>query len=267
MDEMPRFGLGTYQNEDHEQCAESVRTALDAGYRHVDTAQGYDNERAVGEGIADASVDRSELFLASKLDTENLAHDDVLETTRESAERLGVDAIDLMYVHWPLTTYDPESTLPALDELREDGTVRHVGLSNFRPDQLDEAKAHLDAPVFAHQVEMHPLLQQDELHEYAVEDDHLLVAYCPIARGTVDEVEEIRAVAERHDATPVQVSLAWLLSKENVAVIPKATGVDHIRENYEARGLELDDEDVERIDGIEREERLVDFEEAPWNRE
>ncbi|MFC4357381.1 aldo/keto reductase [Halobium salinum] len=264
-DEMPRLGLGTYQNEDHDQCVESVRTALDVGYRHVDTAQGYDNEDAVGEGIAAAGVDRDDVFLASKVQTDNLGYRDTLESTRESAERLGVDTVDLMYVHWPLDAYDPEETLPALDELREAGTIRHVGLSNFRPDQLDEAKEHLDAPIYAHQVEMHPLLQQEELHEYAVEDDHLLVAYCPIARAKVEDVEEVVEVAEKHDASPVQVSLAWLTAKENVAAIPKATGEEHIRENFEAREIELDEEDVALIDSIEQEERIVDFDEAPWN--
>jgi diketogulonate reductase-like aldo/keto reductase len=263
--EPPRLGLGTYQNEDHGQCVESVRNALDVGYRHVDTAQGYDNEAAVGEGLAEADVDREDVFLASKVQTDNLGYQDTLETTHESAERLGVGGIDLMYVHWPLDAYDPAETLPALDELREEGTIRHVGLSNFRPDQLDEAKELLDAPIFAHQVEMHPLLQQEELQEYAVEDDHLLVAYCPIARGKVEDVDEVVEVAEKHDASPVQVSLAWLLTKENVAAIPKATGGEHIRENFEAREIDLDEEDVELIDSIEREDRIVDFDEAPWN--
>jgi len=265
MDDVPRLGLGTYQNDDHDQCAESVRTALEVGYRNVDTAQGYENEAAVGEGIADAEVPREDVFLASKVQTDNLGYDDTLESTRESASKLGVDTVDLMYVHWPLDTYDPEATLPALDDLREEGTIDHVGLSNFRPDQLDEAGDHLDAPIFAHQVEMHPLLQQEELHEYALADDHLLVAYCPIARGTVSEVDAIREVAEKHDATPVQVSLAWLTGKENVVAIPKATGEDHIRENFEARAVDLDAEDVERIESIEREERIVEFDEAPWN--
>ncbi|MFD1514183.1 aldo/keto reductase, partial [Halomarina rubra] len=243
--DVPSLGLGTYQNDDHHQCVESVRTALDVGYRNVDTAQGYENEAAVGAGIANADVERSDVFLASKVQTDSLSYDDTLSSTRESAEKLGVDTIDLMYVHWPLNTYDPEETLPALDELREEGTIDHVGLSNFRPDQLDEAIEHLDAPLFAHQVEMHPLLQQEELHALAVEDDHLLVAYCPIARGKVEEVDEIREVAEKHDATPVQVSLAWLTSKENVVAIPKATGEAHIRENFEAQAIELDAEDVE----------------------
>jgi diketogulonate reductase-like aldo/keto reductase len=264
--DVPRIGLGTYQNDDHEQCVKSVRTALDVGYRHVDTAQDYGNEAAVGEGIADADVERPDVFLASKVEPDNLSYDDTLQSTRESAERLGVDTIDLMYVHWPLNAYDPEETLPALDELRDEGTIEHVGLSNFRPDQLDEAREHLDAPIVAHQVEMHPLLQQEELHEYAVADDHLLVAYCPIARGRVADVEVVREIAEGHDATPVQVSLAWLASKENVVTVPKATGEDHIRENLDARDVALDAEDVDRIDSIECEERIVDFDAAPWNR-
>ncbi|WP_224448887.1 aldo/keto reductase [Haloprofundus salilacus] len=263
--DFPRLGLGTYQNTDLDQCATSVETAIDVGYRHIDTAQGYDNEEAVGDGIDSADIDRDDLFVATKLDTANLGYDDVIETGRESAEKLGVDTIDLLYVHWPLNTYDPEETLPALDELRDEGVIEHVGLSNFRPDQLDEANDHLDAPIFAHQVEMHPMLQQEELREYAREDDHWLVAYCPIARNDVAEVPEIQDVAEKHEATPAQVSLAWLLSKDEVAPIPKATGEDHIRQNFEVKELELDDKDVSTIDALDREERIVDFDDAPWN--
>jgi diketogulonate reductase-like aldo/keto reductase len=260
-----RLGFGTYQMEDRDECTTAVATALDVGYRHLDTAQGYDNESYVGEAIAGADVDREDLFVATKLDTGNLGYDDALATAEESRERLGVDAIDLLYVHWPLDTYDPEETLPALDELRDEGVVRHVGLSNFTPDLIDEAREILDAPIFAHQVEMHPLLQQETLREYAREDDHWLVAYSPIARGDVADVPEIREVAEKHDATPAQVSLAWLLAKEGVAPIPKAATPAHVRENWAARELTLDPEDVAKIDGIDREERVVDFDAAPWN--
>ncbi|WP_129113012.1 aldo/keto reductase [Halegenticoccus tardaugens] len=263
--DFPRLGLGTYENTDPEACATSVETAIDVGYRHVDTAQMYDNESFVGDGIARADVAREDLFVATKLDTDNLAYDDVIETTRESCDRLGVEYVDLMYVHWPLDSYDPEETLPALDELVDDGVIRNVGLSNFLPEQLDEARDRLDAPLFAHQVEMHPLLQQDELVSYAGEHDHWLVAYCPIARNQVADVPELREVAERHETTPAVVSLAWLLEKEHVAPIPKAASEEHIRQNYEALDLELTEADVAVIDGIDREERIVDFEEAPWN--
>lgn len=260
-----RFGLGTYRNDDHDQCAKSVETAIEVGYRHIDTAQGYDNEAAVGEGIARTDVDREELFVATKLATENLAYDDVIETTAQSAERLGLDTIDLMYVHWPINTYDPDETIPALNELVDRGLVKHVGLSNFRPDQLDAAIDRLEVPLFAHQVEMHPLLPQTELREYAREDDHWLVAYCPIARNRVTDVPEIFEIADEHDASPAQISLAWLLQNEQVAPIPKATGEAHIRENVESRQLKLTDAEIAQIDAIDRSERIVDFEAAPWN--
>lgn len=264
--DLPRLGLGTYRNEDHDQCAESVRTALEVGYRHIDTAQMYGNEAAVGEGMRRASVDRADVFVATKLSPGHLAREDVLETAPESADRLGVETIDLLYVHWPIRTYEPTETLPALDRLVDDGLVRHLGLSNFEPDQLDEARDILDAPLFAHQVELHPLLPQKRLRDYAAEHDHWLVAYAPVARGEVADVPELVAIADAHDATPFQVSLAWLLSEERVAPIPKATGEAHIRENYAARDLELTDDELARINAIETRRRLVDFDAAPWNR-
>ena len=264
--DLPRLGLGTYKLTDREECVEAVTTAVDAGYRHIDTAQMYDNEAYVGEGIAEAGVDREDLFVATKLDPSNLSREDAVETARASVDDLGLDYVDLLYVHWPQNTYDPDETLPALDELVDDGLVENVGLSNFRTDQLDEARERLDAPLFAHQVEMHPLLPQEELVSYAREHDHWLVAYSPVARGKVFDLPEIREVAEKHDATPAQVSLAWLLAKDNVAAIPKSATPDHIRENYGALDVDLDDEDVAKIDGIGDEERIVDPSDAPWNR-
>jgi 2,5-diketo-D-gluconate reductase B len=265
LDGTTRLGLGTWQNTDPDQCAESVRTALEMGYRHVDTAQAYDNEAAVGEGIARAEVDREDVFLATKIWTSNLASDDVLHTAKQSLDRLGVEYVDLLYVHWPANEYDPEDTLPAFDRLYDDGLVENVGVSNFEPRHLDEAQEVLDAPLFANQVEMHPLLQQDELVEYARENDVNLVAYSPLARGTVFDVPEIQDVATKHDASPPQVSLAWLLQKDGVAAIPKATSENHIRDNWGALDLELDDEDVAAIENVDERDRQVDPRFAPWN--
>ena len=263
--DVPRLGLGTYRMTDREECANAVSVALREGYRHVDTAQMYDNEAFVGEGLDRAGIDRDEVFVATKLNTGNLGREDVCRTAEASAQRLGVDRIDLLYVHWPVRTYDPDETLGALDELVDDGLVDGIGLSNFTPDLLTEAIDRLDAPVAAHQVECHPLLPQEELRALAREHDHWLVAYAPLARGRVADVPEIREVADEHDATPAQVSLAWLLSKERVAAIPKAASELHIRENYAALDVELDPEDVELIDGVDRRERLVDVGWAPWN--
>ncbi|KAB1193747.1 aldo/keto reductase [Haloferax sp. MBLA0076] len=264
MKDFPQLGFGTYKLEDRDECVNAVTTALDVGYRSIDTAQMYDNEEYVGEALAESDVAIDDVFVATKLKPGNLAYDDALQTARESAERLGVDTIDLLYVHWPLNTYDPDGTLSALDELVDEGVVDHVGLSNFRPDQLEEAIEKLDAPVFAHQVEMHPLLPQEELRALADEYDHHLVAYSPIARNKVAENDAIVEIATKHDVSPAQVSLAWVMAKGSTA-IPKAASPEHIRDNFAALELELDDDDIETIDAIENDHRIVDFDDAPWN--
>ncbi|MFB6136546.1 MAG: aldo/keto reductase, partial [Halobacteriaceae archaeon] len=139
-------------------------------------------------------------------------------------------------------------------------------VSNFEPRHLDEARDVLDAPIFANQVELHPFLQQAELREYAAEHGHDVVAYCPLARTDVQDDPVLRDVAEKHDATPVQVTLAWLRTLEHVAAIPKSSNAEHIRSNWESYDVELDAEDRERIAGLDRGERQVDFEGAPWDR-
>ncbi|WP_251344357.1 aldo/keto reductase [Haloplanus halophilus] len=260
---MPILGLGTWQNTAPEECADAVATALDLGYRHVDTAQAYDNEEHVGEGIARANLDREDLFLATKVWIDDLAPGDVRASTEESLERLGVDAVDLLYVHWPAGAYDPEGTLGAFDDLYDDGLIDRIGVSNFEPAQVTEAVEAADAPIFANQIECHPLLPQTELREHCADLDVEVVAYSPLARGEVFDVPEIQSVAERHGVSEAQVSLAWLREK-GVTAIPKATGEDHVRDNWASRTLDLDDEDVATIDGIGREKRLVDPDFAPW---
>jgi len=257
------LGLGTWQNENPEQCAESVETALEMGYRHVDTAQVYGNEAAVGEGIAAADVDREDVFLATKVWIDSLAHDDVIETTEESLERLGVEYVDLMYVHWPARTYDAADTLAAFDELAADGTIERVGVSNFEPEHVDEADELLDADLFANQVECHPFLQQEALRAACDEHDVELVAYSPLARGSVFDDPVLTEIAQKHDASEAQVSLAWL-REHGVTAIPKATSHGHIEDNWLSLGLSLDDEDLERIGRLDRGEREVDPGFAPW---
>ena len=253
---MPVLGLGTWENDDPAQCTESVANALDAGYRHVDTAQIYGNEAAVGEGIAKSDVDRDDIFLASKVWIDQLSPADVAASTRESLDKLGVDAVDLMYVHWPAGEYEPEETLPAFAELRDDGLVDRIGVSNFEPHHLDAATDALGEAPFANQVEMHPLLRQEELREYADANDVELVAYSPLARGEILDDPAIVDIAEKHGVSAAQVSLAWLREK-GVTAIPKATGIDHIRDNLASVDLTLDDEDVERIDSLGRTDRQL----------
>jgi diketogulonate reductase-like aldo/keto reductase len=262
---MPMLGLGTWENEDPDQCATSVATALETGYRHVDTAQIYENEAAVGEGIARADVPREDVFLATKVWIDSLAPADVARTTRESLDRLGVDSVDLLYVHWPARTYEPAATLSAFAELREEGLIDRIGVSNFEPDQLETALDVLDGAVFANQVELHPLLPQPELRAACADAGVELVAYSPLARGEVFEVDVLSEIAADHGVSEAQVSLAWL-RHHGVTAIPKATSAAHVRDNFESLELTLTDAEIDRIDGLGRRSRRVDPDFGPWNR-
>jgi len=261
--DLPPIGLGTSGMDDPDTCRRTVARAIEIGYRHVDTAQMYDNERPVGEGIRESGVDREAVALATKIHPTNLAPEDAERTARESLDRLGVEAVDLLYVHWPMGSYEPEATLRAMDDLRAEGVTRHVGLSNFTPDLLAAARDLLDAPVAAHQVECHPLLRQDELRADAREHGYPLVAYCPLGRAEIDH-PTLRAIADERGVSVPTVCLAWCLAQENVVPIPKATG-GHVRENWEARRVDLDEADLDRIAAIEDRRRLVDPDDAAWN--
>ncbi|MWV64417.1 aldo/keto reductase [Halorubrum sp. JWXQ-INN 858] len=258
------LGFGTSGLDDHDACVEAVTAALDAGYRHVDTAQMYGNEAAVGEAVRESDVDREDVVVATKVHYDHLAPDDVRETARESLDRLGLDRVDLLYVHWPMGAYDPETTLPAFDDLREAGVTDHVGVSNFTPELLREAQGVLESPIAAHQVECHPRFQQPELRALADELDHRLVGYSPLGRGTVLDDPTLVAVAERTDTSPAVVALAWALAR-GVVPIPKATG-DHVVENRQALDLDLSEDDLAAIDAIEPGERVIDPDGAAWNR-
>jgi len=247
--DLPRLGLGTMGIDD----PDAIATAIDLGYRHLDTAQIYDNEEVVGGGIARSGVDRDELVVATKLWIDQL--DRVRESTEESLDRLGLDSVDLLYVHRPKGAYDPATTLPAMEELREDGLVGEIGVSNFELADLERFQETLGRSPAVNQVEYHPLFQPEDRLRHAQEHDYPLVAYSPLAGGEARNVEEIVEVADRHGITPEQVSLSWLLAK-GIHPIPKARSREHLQANWAARGLELTEEDVALIDGIEREHEL-----------
>ncbi|WP_226006845.1 aldo/keto reductase [Natrinema salinisoli] len=249
--DLPRLGLGTMGIDD----PATIGTAIDHGYRHLDTAQIYDNEAVVGEGIERASIDREELTVGTKLWVDQLGADAVSESVEASLERLGLDRVELLYVHRPRGDYDPEETLPALEKVREDGLVGGVSVSNFEVSQLERFRDVLGRPPAANQVEYHPLYQPEDRLEHAREHGYPLVAYSPLSGGRVGDVEAVVTVAEKHDISPEQASLAWLLAKD-IYPIPKASSRTHLEANRAALDIALDDEDVARIDGVEREEEL-----------
>lgn len=268
LDEIPRIGLGTWKNKEKRSCETAVETALDVGYRHIDTAQIYGNERHVGDGLEASDVPRDEVFVATKLWNSNLTYeesgkhqDDAVMSAYRSRELLNVESIDLLYVHWPAEEYDDE-TLEALDRLHREGVARYIGVSNFTPELVREAKRKLDAPLIANQVEMHPLLPQNEMLEFADDIGIDVVAYSPLGRGKALDLPEVQEVAEKHGATPAQVCIAWSIER-GAKPIPKSENPERIRENYGALELDLDDEDVEKINSVDERERLIDPDFAP----
>ena len=261
-----RLGLGTYSLTG-EAGIDAMVAAIEAGYRHLDTATLYGNEEEVGAAIERASVDRDELFVATKIahkEEPGSTPEYVRTGVDESREKLGCDTIDLLYHHWPGGPEDVETVLPVLEALADEGTVERVAVSNYPIRYVERAQELVDAPLFANQVEMHPLLQQDELYEYLREQDMYAVAYSPLAQGKVFDVPELQDIAEKHDTTPAHVSLAWLRSRDGVVPIPRSSSEDHIRANFEARDLTLDDEDRARIADIDETHRCEDPDWMEW---
>ncbi|WP_226041981.1 aldo/keto reductase [Natrinema sp. DC36] len=264
------LGVGTHYHASYDECRENVRQALRTGYRHIDTTvrrEAYHNESAVGDAVAAAEVDREDLFVATKVDPADLDARRIRISVEESLDRLGMEYVDILYPRWPTEEYEAAETLAAFGTLHEEGLVERIGVSNFTVDLLEEALEVSEKPIFANQVEMHPLFPQEELQAFCARDDIdvELVAYSPLARGAIEDVDEIREVAAKHGASPEQVSLAWLREK-GVSAVPRATSTAHLRENWLSLGVDLDDEDVATLDAIEERRRIVDPADAPWNR-
>jgi 2,5-diketo-D-gluconate reductase B len=253
--DLPPIAYGTAYLDEYDDGSGIVAEAVDVGYRFFDTATAYGTEEIVAEGLERAGIDPDDVVIATKVGADDLGYEDAIASAEGSRERLGVETIDLLYVHWPFGAYDPEGTLRAFDELRDRGVIEHVGLSNFTPALLGAARDRLDAPVLAHQFEMHPLLQQRELVACAREHDHYAVAHGPMIKGRIFDVPELQPIAEKHGITPAQVGLAWLSDRARVIPIAATGDPDHLRSNYDAASIELDDEDHERIAAIDREHR------------
>ncbi len=263
-EKVPTFGLGTWLLNAQE-CVDGVAHALEIGYRHIDTAQGYDNEAEVGAGLKRANVPRDDIFLVTKLKPSNFHRDAALRTTDESLRKLGTDYVDLLLLHWPNPSVPLEETMMALNEIKEQGKARHVGVSNFPPSMVNEAQRY--GTVFSNQVEYHPYLTQDKLHDQAKGDDYMLTAYSPIARGKVFGDDTLKEIGAKYDKNEVQVTLRWLVQQDNVAAIPKAASAEHREANAAVAEFELTDDEMTRVHALNRDERLIDPADGPdWER-
>jgi diketogulonate reductase-like aldo/keto reductase len=243
---IPKVGLGTWRVTG-EECVEAVSTALELGYRHVDTAQVYENERQVGRAIRESDVPREEVFLTTKIDPSNRTRDEVLASVARSLQRLDVDTIDLLLVHWPHPLADVKTTMRAMNEARDRGWVDHLGVSNFGVDRLRDARRHSEAPIVTNQVQFHPHQPQRRLLRYCQDRGILLTAYSPLAHGGLLADEELRRVARRYDKTPAQVAIRWAIQHAGVVAVPKATTRDHLAENIDVFDFSLSREEVERL--------------------
>jgi 2,5-diketo-D-gluconate reductase B len=252
--DLPPIAYGTAFLDEFDDGVGAVVDALETGYRFLDTATRYGTEGLVGEGLARADVNRDDVVVATKVNDDDLGYDDVIASANASRDRLGVDLIDLLYVHWPLGAYDPNETLPAFDDLFDRGVIDGVGISNFTPALVRDADDRLDAPLLAHQFELHPLLPQAELLALARELDHHPVAYGPTVKGRIFDDPQIAKIADEHGVSPAAISIAWIADR-GATPIAASSDPDHRRANLAALDIDLTSTDRERIAAIGRTDR------------
>lgn len=246
---IPSIGFGTFRVQGAG-TANIVEAALAEGYTHIDTAQVYENEEEVGAGIAHSSVTRDRIFLTTKIFPERFAPDAFKAATEQSLRKLGTDYVDLMLLHWPSRTVPIEDTIGALNDMIAAGKVRHGGVSNFTIAMTDTARAALNTPLAANQVEMHPFIDQSKLLGHLASISVPFEAYSPLALGKVVDDQVLNDIASAHGVSAVQVSLAWILTKPGAVVLPKTSTASRLRSNLAAAELKLTAEEIRRIDEL-----------------
>lgn len=251
---IPQLGFGVYKIPEAE-TVDAVLAALDAGYRHIDTAAFYENERGVGEGVRRSGLDRDDVYVTTKVWWTENGYDSTLRSFDASLERLGFEAIDLFLIHWPAPKHDKYvDTWRALERIREEGRARSIGVANFHPHHLERLAAETAVVPAVNQVELHPWLPQREVRRYDREHGIVTEAWSPLARGRVLGDPTLGALAEKHGVSPAQVVIRWQLQLGNV-VIPKSSTPARIRENLEVFGFTLDTDDLAAIAALETGER------------
>lgn len=255
--EIPQIGFGTWQLTGQE-CIDSVKKALEIGYRHIDTAEIYRNEEEVGQAIKDSNIPREEIFITTKVWQDQLNYDRVLKACEISLKKLQTDYIDLYLIHWPDKYLNMQEILKAFKLLYDKGKIKSFGVSNFTINHIKDTLKitnELNLPVTINQVEFHPLFYQKELLEFCNENNIKITAYSPLARGKVMEDPSLKNIAENHNKNPAQVGLKWMIQK-NIIVIPKAAKENHIKDNFKL-DFNLSEEEMKIIDSIKTHERLI----------
>ncbi|WP_116206153.1 aldo/keto reductase [Amycolatopsis circi] len=247
---IPQFGLGVFQIPPEETAAR-VREALEAGYRHLDTAQMYRNEEGVGAGIRDSGVPREEIFVTTKLANDAQGHDNAINALEGSLQRLELDYVDLYLIHWPLPHQDRYvATWHGFEELHRAGKARAIGVSNFQIPHLERLAAESATVPAVNQIELHPALQQPELRAYHESHGIVTEAWSPLAQGEVLEDPLLAELAEKHGKTPAQIVLRWHVQLGNV-VFPKSSSPKRMRENIDIFDFSLSDSDLDVLSGLD----------------
>jgi 2,5-diketo-D-gluconate reductase A len=252
---IPQLGFGVFLIEPND-TSEAVEEALEIGYRHIDTAEMYGNEKEVGEAIRASDLDRGEVFVTSKLSNAFHEPDDARRAFEGTLSELGFDYVDLFLIHWPLPTlYDGDfvSTWKSLEEFHSDGRARSIGVSNFQIEHLEQLAAETDTVPAVNQIEVHPYLTNDAVRSYGREHGIATEAWSPIARGAVLDDSTITEIAEKVGKTPAQVVLRWHIQRSDI-VFPKSVTPSRMKENFEIFDFELASEDMEAITALDRSE-------------
>lgn len=251
---MPWLGLGVYKVEDGQEVVDSVKYAIKAGYKSIDTAKIYENEEGVGQGIKESGVSREELFVTSKVWNADQGYDTTIQAFETSLNKLGLEYLDLYLIHWPVEG-KYKDTWKALEKLYKDGKIRAIGVSNFQVHHLEDLIADAEVKPMVNQIEFHPLLTQTEVREYCKKQEIQVEAWSPLAQGELLDNEVLTQIAEKHGKSTAQVILRWDLQNE-VVTIPKSTKEHRIIQNADVFDFELNAEEVEKINALNQNHRV-----------
>lgn len=263
--DVPEVGLGTYTLTG-KKGEDIIKLAINLGYRHIDTAQDYKNEREVGNAIKKTHIDREEFFITTKIAYRNLEPEEIIKSAEQSLLDLDLPYVDLLLLHWPNPEYELDKVIESMLSIRDQGKALNIGVSNYPMKLLKEVNEELSAPIFCNQVEYHPLLGQFDLLDYASENDIMLTAYSPLAQGNIFTNSLLIELGEKYGKSASQIALRWLIEQEQVTVIPKASSKEHLEANLDIYDFELEDDDFYKIDELEKNRRVVNPSIAPeWD--
>ena len=264
---IPALGLGTFTLKGTD-CVDMVSSAIEVGYRHLDTAAMYGNEAEVGEGLRQSAIARDEVFVTTKVWWEDLRADDLRRSAEASLAKLKLDSVDLLLVHWPNPAIPLSDTLPALARLKQEGLARNIGVSNFTTKLLAEALELCPEPLVANQVEYHPYLDQTKVYAACRAAGMAMVSYCPLHRGggLLSEAA-VRSAADAHGKTPGQIVLRWHVQQEGVVAIPRTSRIERLEENFSIFDFELTGDEMAAISQLAgKGSRICDFDFSPrWD--